>query len=182
MAEQQAPQLADSSAGVCCSAHPPDHELHQSQARLPAVQLHRIPTGAAVVLSEPPAGPPANLSTSKEGKATDSSLCAHTEKLHNTAAAGYRASSCSSCSTKHPAVTYHLPPCESYASQFCWLKLLLPWLLPAEVYFVLYLDCDMLVMNSPCGLLQEASTAFDVSTLCVQHFKLIGAGSWQLAA
>jgi hypothetical protein len=73
---------------------------------------------------------------------------------------------------------YHLPPCGSYASQFCWLKLLLPWLLPAEVDVVLHLDCDMLVMDNPCCLLQEASTAFQVSDVCAQHY----IGSCQLAA
>jgi hypothetical protein len=167
--------------GVFCRAHSPDPELQQSQARVPAVQLHRIPAGAAVMLSEPPAAAlPANFSTCgvPSGKSTDreaicSSLFEHSSDVQPEAAATDRVSSCSCCSTEQPAVATHLPACESYASQFCWLKLLLPWLLPAEVEFVLYLDCDMLVIDNPCGLLQEASTAFKMSISCLD-------GSWQL--
>jgi hypothetical protein len=63
------------------------------------------------------------------------------------------------------SATYTLPPCDTYASQCCWLKLLLHQLLPGEVHTVLYLDCDLLLLQDPCGMMAEAATHFEVRAL-----------------
>lgn len=60
------------------------------------------------------------------------------------------------------AAVYQLPGCSSYSSQGCWLKLLVPQLLPYDVKYALYLDCDMLVLQDPCHLLQTADGFFQV--------------------
>jgi lipopolysaccharide biosynthesis glycosyltransferase len=58
--------------------------------------------------------------------------------------------------------TYTLPPCDSYASQWSWLKLLLHQLLPADVDSALYLDCDLLLLQDPCHIWRETAAMFEV--------------------
>lgn len=155
-----------------------DSRLQQHQELHGAVvELHRIPAGASVVLPRLAAGlrgSTANTAAQQCLASTLHATCTTTEcssqytEASNPSGqtAGSQASSDSS-SSSNPAMhdTYHLPPCETYASQSCWLKLLLPWLLPADIDFFLYLDFDMRVMVNPCGLLQQAGRTFEVTLL-----------------
>ena len=64
---------------------------------------------------------------------------------------------------QYPAMCY--PPVTAMPAQSCWLKLLLPELLPPAVQHALYLHCDMLVKRGPSRLLREAHNTFEVRAL-----------------
>lgn len=156
-------RAAAAAAGVCgphCGALP-GHHVHdeyglpthqQSQAGPgPAaaaavrVQLHVLPAGTQVTIGQP---------GSSSSRCSTDIVSSHTSSGNS-----------SSDAAADKGITYHLPPCDSYTSQCCWLKLLLPQLLPEHVDYALYLDCDMLVLQNPCHLTSQASHMFGVSAV-----------------
>jgi lipopolysaccharide biosynthesis glycosyltransferase len=138
-----------------------------------SVRLHHIPAqlhGAAVTLlawdgSISTTSPSTNTSS---GDGACRSHLTHTSApevgTHAATAAVAAAAAAAAAAEQDNRVTLLLPPCDSYASQSCWLKLLIPQLLPPDVQCALYLDCDMLVKEDPCSLLEEAHSTFEVRT------------------
>jgi lipopolysaccharide biosynthesis glycosyltransferase len=130
-----------------------------------SVNLHRIPAGAAVTLPAWDRSTSTSRIISTRGTACISlNTQASAPGARTAAATAAAAALCPGDNRSLEGVTYALPPCDSYANQSCWLKLLLPELLPPDVKYALYLDCDMLVKEDPCTLLDGAHKTFEVRT------------------